>query len=137
MKNKIYIFAIVLICLLALAIVCILGKKDTKNNTKLSVSENNVVCVRINEETEGGYIYYKTTDTSLIKEIADALQDIEIGEKVDYSFSDSDKTYILELEDGTNETYCFQNGYYNKDGVNYKVEGYKKLQNIKVPKDIK
>lgn len=137
MKNKIYIFAIVLICLLAIAIVCILGKKDTKNNTKLSVSENNVVCVRINEETEGGYIYYKTTDTGLIKEIVVALQDIEIGEKVDYSFSDNSKTYILELKDGTSESYSFQNGYYNKDWVNYKVEGYKKLQSIKVPEDIK
>ena len=137
MKNKIYIFVIVLICLLVVAIVCILGKKGTKNNTKLSLSENSVVCIKINEETEGGYVYYKTTDASLIKEIIAALQEIKIGQKVDYSFSDSAKTYILELKDGTNETYCFQNGYYNKDGVNYKVEGYKKLQSIKVPEDIK
>lgn len=137
MKNKIYIFAIVLICLLALAIVYIQEKKDTKNNTKLSLSENSVVCIKINEETEGGYVYYKTTDASLIKEIVAALQDIEIGEKVDYSFSDNSKTYILELKDGTSESYSFQNGYYNKDGVNYKVEGYKKLQSIKVPEDIK
>ena len=90
----------------------------------------------LKEETEGGYIYYKTENKELIQEIIEALNNIQIGEKVDVMFSDNGQYYIIEYYDGATLTYYFQNNYYNKDNVNYRTHNYEELRKIKIPEEI-
>lgn len=95
-----------------------------------------VISVRVREETEGGYVYYKTEDKELIEKVINALDNIKIEEKTDISFSDNGKTYILELADGTTQEYNFQGSYYCKDKINYKISNYKELNKIEIPKEV-
>ena len=53
--------------------------ENNTNNTEKNLIENDtnvneVVCVKVIEETEGGYVNYKTEDKELIKEIVDVLE---------------------------------------------------------------
>ena len=84
-----------------------------------------VISVRVREETEGGYVYYKTEDKELIEKVINALDNIKIEEKTD----------ILELADGTTQEYNFQGSYYCKDKINYKISNYKELNKIEIPKE--
>lgn len=94
-----------------------------------------VISVIVREETEGGYVYYKTEDKELIEKVINALDNIKIEEKTDISFSDNGKTYILEFADGTTQEYNFQGSYYCKDKINYKISNYKELNKIEIPKE--
>lgn len=140
MKKGIYILAICIVCIIAIIIYCSVksNDKETKNitidNMKCKVDE--VVSIEMKEETEGGYIYYKTEEQQLIKEIVNALNKIEIKEKTDLMFSDNTKTYILTLSDGTTLTYSFQINYYHKGNINYEIDNYEDLMKIKIPRVI-
>ena len=87
------------------------------------------------EETEGGYVNYKTEDKELIKEIVDVLENIKIGDKTNIVYSDMTRKYILEFANGTTLEYSFQGNYYHKDNENYKIYNYEKLNKIKIPKE--
>ena len=136
MKKYIYIFLIILV-LIAVILAGYLNKNKKNNDSnKIEVrNSENVISVRVKEETEGGYVYYKTEEKELIEKIINALNNIKIEEKTDISFSDNGKTYILELEDGTTQEYYFQGGYYNENNTNYKISNYKELNKIEIPKE--
>lgn len=106
----------------------------TINNNQYEIEQ--IVSIKMKEETEGGYIYYKTENKELIQEIIETLNNIEIGEKVDVMFSDNGQYYIIEYNNGTTLTYYFQNNYYNKDNVNYRTYNYEELRKIKIPAEI-
>ena len=131
MKKYIYIFLIILV-LIAVILVGYLNKSKQNNDSKKIKVQNSeeVISVRVREETEGGYVYYKTEDKELIEKVINALDNIKIEEKTDISFSDNGKTYILELADGTTQEYNFQGSYYCKDKINYKISNYKELNKI-------
>ncbi|MGM9858621.1 MAG: hypothetical protein ACI311_05190, partial [Bacilli bacterium] len=113
------------------------NNKTEKINNSVTINDiDNISYVMLKEETEGGYIYYKTENKELIQEIIEALNNIEIGEKVDVMFSDNGQYYIIEYYDGTTLTYYFQNNYYNKDNVNYRTYNYEELRKIKIPEEI-
>ena len=135
MKKYIYIFIGVLV-LIAIVLGVILNRKVESKKQKIEIqNKEEVISIIVKEETEGGYIYYKTEDQQLIKEIVNALNKIEIKEKTDLIFSDNTKTYILRLYDGTILTYSFQSNYYHKDNINYEIDNYKDLMKIKLPID--
>lgn len=134
MKRYIYIFLIILV----LIVVILVGYLNKQNNDSKKIevqNSENVISVRVKEETEGGYVYYKTEDKELIEKVITALNNIKIEEKTDISFSDNGKTYILELADGTTQEYYFQGSYYCKDKINYKISNYKELNKIEIPKE--
>lgn len=136
MKRYIYIFLIILV-LTAVIFAGYLNKNKQNNDSKKIEVRNskNVISVKVREETEGGYVYYKTEDKELIEKVINALNNIKIEEKTDISFSDNGKTYILELADGTTQEYYFQGGYYNENNTNYKISNYKELNKIEIPKE--
>ena len=114
--------------------------ENNTNNTEKDLIENDanvneVVCVKVIEETEGGYVNYKTEDKELIKEIVDVLENIKIGDKTNIAYSDMTRKYILEFANGTTLEYSFQGNYYHKDNENYKIYNYEKLNKIKIPKE--
>ena len=114
-----------------------LGYETEKINNSATINDiDNISSVMLKEETEGGYIYYKTENKELIQEIIEALNNIQIGEKVDVMFSDNGQYYIIEYYDGATLTYYFQNNYYNKDNVNYRTHNYEELRKIKIPEEI-
>ena len=134
MKRYIYIFLIILV----LIVVILVGYLNKQNNDSKKIevqNSENVISVRVKEETEGGYVYYKTEDKELIEKVITALNNIKIEEKTDISFSDNGKTYILEFADGTTQEYNFQGSYYCKDKINYKISNYKELNKIEIPKE--
>lgn len=137
MKKYIYIFLIILV-LIAVILLGYLNKSKQNNDSKKIKMQNSeeVISVRVREETEGGYVYYKTEDKELIEKVINALDNIKIEEKTDISFSDNGKTYILELADGTTQEYNFQGSYYCKDKINYKISNYKELNKIEIPKEV-
>ena len=109
-------------------------RKGNYIDNKINIDLNdNVKCINVVEETEGGYRYYETSDDTLIKSIIDALNDIEVYESTDVVFSDSSKTYIIEYYSGKIIKYCFEGEYYFKDGVNYKISNKDKLDKIQIP----
>ena len=61
MKKYIYIFLIILV-LIAVILVGYLNKSKQNNDSKKIKVQNSeeVISVRVREETEGGYVYYKT-----------------------------------------------------------------------------
>ena len=136
MKRYSYIFLIILI-LSAIILAGYLNKNKQNNDSKKIKVQNseNVISVKVREETEGGYVYYKIEDKELIEKVITALNNIKIEEKTDISFSDNGKTYILELSDGTTQEYYFQGSYYCKDKINYKISNYKELNKIEIPKE--
>lgn len=141
MKKGIYIIAMcIILCLSAIIIYYSVksSDKEIKNVTidNVQYKTDEVVSIKIKEETEGGYIYYKTENKELIQETINALNNIQIGEKVDVIFNDNGRYYIIEYYDGTTLTYYFQSNYYNKDNVNYKTYNYDELRKIKIPKEV-
>ncbi len=136
MKKYIYIFLIILILIVVILIGYLNKNKQNNDSKKIEVQNpENVISVKAREETEGGYVYYKTEDKKLIEKVINALNNIKIEEKTDISFSDNGKTYILELADGTTQEYYFQGGYYNENNTNYKISNYKELNKIEIPKE--
>ena len=140
MKKYVFIlisFIAILIVFVTFCYINVNNKKTEKTN--INVIENdidNVASVMMKEETEGGYIYYKTEDKELIEKIINALNNIQIGEKVNVMFSDNGRYYIIEYYDGRTLTYYFQSNYYNKDNVNYKTYNYEELRKINIPEEI-
>ena len=141
MKKYIWILIVFLIIVFVIFISLNLIKNNKyENNTEKDLIENDtnvneVVCVKVIEETEGGYVNYKTEDKELIKEIVDVLENIKIGDKTNIAYSDMTRKYILEFANGTTLEYSFQGNYYHKDNENYKIYNYEKLNKIKIPKE--
>ena len=140
MKKGIYILVICIVCLIAIIIYCSVKSDDkkTRNITidNMQCKADEVVSIEMKEETEGGYIYYKTEEKQLIEEIVNALNKIEVKEKTNLMFSDNTKTYILTLYDGTTLKYSFQANYYHEDNINYEIDNYEDLMKIKIPEEI-
>ena len=140
MKKGIYILVICIVCLSAIIIYCSVKSDDkkTRNITidNMQCKADEVVSIEMKEETEGGYIYYKTEEKQLIEEIVNALNKIEVKEKTNLMFSDNTKTYILTLYDGTTLKYSFQANYYHEDNINYEIDNYEDLMKIKIPAEI-
>ena len=140
MKKSIYIIAICILCLIAIIVYCLV-KGDNKDKRNIAIDNtqckaNEVVAIKIKEETEGGTFYYKTEEKQLIEKIVNALYKIEVIEKTDIMFNDNTKDYILTLYDGTTITYSFQANYYHKNNINYKINHYEDLMKIKLPRVI-
>ena len=139
MKKYVFILISFIAILIAFVTYCYINVNNKKiEKTNINVIENDIdkiLSISIKEETEGGYIYYKTEDKELIEKVINALNNIQIGEKVDVMFSDNGRYYIIEYNDGTTLTYYFQNNYYNKDNVNYKTYNYDELRKIKIPEE--
>ena len=140
MKKGIYILVIRIVCLIAIIIYCSVKSDDkkTRNITidNMQCKADEVVSIEMKEETEGGYIYYKTEEKQLIEEIVNALNKIEVKEKTNLMFSDNTKTYILTLYDGTTLKYSFQANYYHEDNINYEIDNYEDLMKIKITEEI-
>lgn len=140
MKKGIYILVICIVCLIAIIIYCSVKSDDKKTRNKtidnMQCKADEVVSIEMKEETEGGYIYYKTEEKQLIEEIVNALNKIEVKEKTNLMFSDNTKTYILTLYDGTTLKYSFQANYYHEDNINYEIDNYEDLMKIKIPEEI-
>ena len=140
MTKGIYILVICIVCLIAIIIYCSVKSDDkkTRNITidNMQCKADEVVSIEMKEETEGGYIYYKTEEKQLIEEIVNALNKIEVKEKTNLMFSDNTKTYILTLYDGTTLKYSFQANYYHEDNINYEIDNYEDLMKIKIPEEI-
>lgn len=136
-KYFLFIFIIILIVIAICYSININNNKTEKINNSVTINDiDNISSIMLKEETEGGYIYYKTEDKELIEEVVKALNNIQIGEKVDVMFSDNGRYYIIEYYDGTTLTYYFQSNYYNKDNVNYKTYNYEELRKINIPEEI-
>lgn len=140
MKKYIYLIPIIIIIIIITFITYnYINKKNVKEEKIIIIKKendvNNVISISIKEETEGGYIYYKTEDKKLIEKIIIALNNIQIGKKVDMVFNDDGRYYIINYNDGTTLTYYFQNNYYNKDNINYMTYNYDDLKKIKIPKE--
>lgn len=136
-KYILFIFIIILIVIAICYSINVNNNKKEKINNSVTINDiDNISYVMLKEETEGGYIYYKTEDKELIEEVVKALNNIQIGEKVDVMFSDDGRYYIIEYYNGTTLTYYFQSNYYNKDNVNYKTYNYDELRKIKIPAEI-
>ena len=140
MKKDHYVLLICIICLIVMMIIYYLIKNNYKKIDNITINNNQyeieqIVSIKMKEETEGGYIYYKTENKELIQQIIEALKKIQIGEKVDLTFSDNGRYYTIEYYDGTTVTYYFQSNYYNKDNLNYETYNYNKLKKINIPKE--
>lgn len=108
------------------------GKVDIENIPK-DISK--IEYVRVKEETEGGYVYYKADDKKIIEEVINALKNIKVKDKVNIAFSDNGRTYMIVLKDGETLTYNFQGSYYNKNNQNYETSNYESLRKIGIPKE--
>lgn len=143
MKKKILFSSIIIIIILFLILFLVMfflnNKKIDEAKTVGNVPSNvdNIMYVEMKEETEGGYICYKTEEKYLIEKIVNALSKIEIKDKTNVIFSDDSKIYILKFYDGTVLTYCFQGKYYHKDNVNYEISNYEELMKIEIPQESK
>lgn len=140
MKKGRYVLLISIICLIAIMIIYFLIKNNCKKINNITINNNQyeieqIVSIKMKEETEGGYIYYKTENKELIQQIIEAIKNIQIGKKTDFVFSDNGRYYTIEYYDGTTVTYYFQSNYYNKDNVNYEIYNYDKLKKINIPKE--
>ena len=135
MKKGICIIAIFIMCLIGIIIYYSIrsNRGETTNMTIDNMQADKVVSIQMQEETEGGYVYYKTEEKQLIEKIINALSKIEIKGKTDLMFSDNTKTYRFTLNDGTTLTYSFQANYYHKDNINYEIDNYEDLMRIKLP----
>ena len=140
MKKGRYFLLISIICLIAIMIIYFLIKNNCKKIDNITINNNQyeieqIASIKMKQETDGGYIYYKTENKELIQQIIEAIKNIQIGEKVDLVFSDNGRYYTIEYYDGTTATYYFQSNYYNKDNVNYETYNYNKLKKINIPKE--
>lgn len=138
MKKLIYLIPFIIVLITFITYGYINTKSDKVEKANINIIENDankILSVSIKEETEGGYIYYKTEDKELIEKVIIALQNIQIGEKIDVNFNDDGRYYIIEYKDGATLSYYFQNDYYNKNNVNYKTYNYGDLKKIKIPEE--
>lgn len=140
MQKVSFILVMCIISLISIIIIYYLIKNNYENADNITINNNQykieqIVSIKMKEETEGGYIYYKTENKELIQQIIEAIKNIQIGEKVDLTFSDNGRYYTIEYYDGTTSTYYFQSNYYNKDNVNYETYNYYKLKEINIPKE--
>ncbi len=140
MKKVGFILVMCIISLISIIIIYYLIKNNYENADNITINNNQykieqIVSIKMKEETEGGYIYYKTENKELIQQIIEAIKNIKIGEKADLTFSDNGRYYTIEYYDGTASTYYFQSNYYNKDNVNYETYNYDKLKEINLPKE--
>ena len=139
-RKKLFRLCIYLLILMPLTVFAG-GKSDDKKTRNITIDNmqckaDEVVSIEMKEETEGGYIYYKTEEKQLIEEIVNALNKIGVKEKTNLMFSDNTKTYILTLYDGTTLKYSFQANYYHEDNINYEIDNYEDLMKIKIPEEI-
>lgn len=139
MKNKILIVTIIFIVLVIIVVATIIVSKALSENEIPNpnidlTNENEVVSVKLIEETEGGYLYYQTFDKDLILSLIEALDNIKVLEQVDIASTDNSKYYIVEFNDKSTLEFCFQGAFYRYNNKNYKIENYNTLSNIKLPK---
>ena len=139
LKNmKKYIIPLILAILIVGIAIYALNKLQEKSKEDIENIPNDISkieYVRVKEETEGGYVYYKTNDKKLIEEVINALKNIKVKDKVNIAFSDNGKTYMIVLKDGETLTYNFQGSYYNKNNQNYETSNYESLRKIDIPKE--
>ncbi len=139
LKNmKKYIIPLILAILIVGIAIYALNKLQEKSKEDIENIPNDISkieYVRVKEETEGGYVYYKTNDKKLIEEVINALKNIKVKDKVNIAFSDNGKTYMIVLKDGETLTYNFQGSYYNKNKQNYETSNYESLRKIDIPKE--
>lgn len=140
MQKVSFILVMCIISLISIIIIYYLIKNNYENADNITINNDQykieqIVSIKMKEETEGGYIYYKTENKELIQQIIEAIKNIQIGEKADLTFSDNGRYYTIEYYDGTTSTYYFQSNYYNKDNVNYETYNYDKLKEINIPKE--
>ena len=89
-KYFLFIFIIILIVIAICYSININNNKTEKINNSVTINDSdNISSVMLKEETEGGYSYYKTENKELIEKIIKALNNIQIGEKVNVMFSDN------------------------------------------------
>ena len=139
MKNKILIATIIVIILVIIVVATITLSRALSGNEIPSpnidlTNENEIVSVKLIEETEGGYLYYQTFDKGLILSLIEALDNIKVLEQVDVASTDNSKYYIVEFNDKSTLEFCFQGAFYRYNNKNYRIENYNTLSNIKLPK---
>lgn len=135
---KKYIIPLILVILIVGITIYALNKSQEKGKADIENIPNDISkieYVRVKEETEGGYVYYKTDDKKLIEEVINALKNIKVKDKVNIAFSDNGRTYMIVLKDGKTLTYNFQGSYYNKNNQNYETSNYESLRKIDIPKE--
>ena len=140
--KKVFLVVIVLLIITAIAIVCFdIYKKENVleigDLESIKDYKENVIAVRMKEETEGGYLYYKTTDKKVIQEICEAFGMIEVGNQADINVVDNSRTYILDISDGTHKTFSFNGSFYYKNNTNYETKNYIKLKGISLDESSK
>ena len=135
---KKYIIPLILVILIVGIAIYALNKSHEKGKVDIENIPNDISkieYVRVKEETEGGYVYYKTDDKKIIEEVINALKNIKVEDKVNIAFSDNGRTYMIVLKDGETLTYNFQGSYYNKNNQNYETSNYESLRKIGIPKE--
>lgn len=138
-KNmKRYIILLILAILIVGIAIYALNKSQEKGKADIENIPNDISkieYVRVKEETDGGYVYYKTDDKKIIEEVINALKKIKVKDKVNIAFSDNGRTYMIVLKNGETLIYNFQGGYYNKNNQNYETSNYESLRKIDIPKE--
>lgn len=135
---KKYIIPLILVILIVGIAIYALNKSHEKGKVDIENIPNDISkieYVRVKEETEGGYVYYKADDKKIIEEVINALKNIKVKDKVNIAFSDNGRTYMIVLKDGETLTYNFQGSYYNKNNQNYETSNYESLRKIDIPKE--
>ena len=135
---KKYIIPLILVILIVGIAIYALNKSHEKGKVDIENIPNDISkieYVRVKEETEGGYVYYKADDKKLIEEVINALKNIKVKDKVNIAFSDNGRTYMIVLKDGETLTYNFQGSYYNKNNQNYETSNYESLRKIDIPNE--
>ncbi|MDO5556657.1 MAG: hypothetical protein Q4G05_00205 [Clostridia bacterium] len=125
-------------------IICIVGiilkyKKETNifelnDNKLLTIEVNNIISVRMIEETEGGFLYYKTDNIHIIHNIYNALNNIRIGREADINVLDCSREYIFDINNGIQKIYSFHSNFYYNNHITYETENYNELKKIEIPK---
>ena len=135
---KKYIIPLILAILILGIAIYALNKLQEKSKVDIENIPNDISkieYVRVKEETEGGYVYYKTDDKKIIEEVINALKNIKVEDKVNIAFSDNGRTYMIVLKNGETLIYNFQGSYYNKNKQNYETSNYESLRKIDIPKE--
>ena len=135
---KKYIIPLILVILIVGIAIYALNKSHEKGKVDIENIPNDISkieYVRVKEETEGGYVYYKADDKKIIEEVINALKNIKVKDKVNIAFSDNGRKYMIVLKDGETLTYNFQGSYYNKNNQNYETSNYESLRKIDIPKE--
>lgn len=83
MKKGHYVLLISIICLIVIMIIYYLKRNNYKKIDNITINNNQyeieqIVSIKMKEETEGGYIYYKTENKELIQQIIEAIKNMQI-----------------------------------------------------------